>query len=213
MGELKDYMSQGISIGVTIVVAILRNSINLFEYSYHAYPQFTMVIMSIIGAYIVYKMTVRMLRMWVNLLLTIVKALLMLVFILVCCAVYLRGWKFFTQDLQFLKQAAVDLYYDHNGSRVNYKKGLGMMNSMYGLLNNKGSNAGEKIKGSRFVNDYGIEIDNSYIDYIEKNFQNGNEFDYEKISEFVNENLGDLLGSVDLHEIGNNILHGLMGNN
>ncbi|CUM55998.1 unnamed protein product [Debaryomyces fabryi] len=212
MSELKDYIAQVASISMTVLVMVCRNSIVLFNYSYRAYPQFTLMVMITVGAYLVYRLLMRMIRMWIGFLVGIIKALLMLVFICVCGAVYFRGWRFFTQDVHFIKQAVIDLHHNHHGSREQYKNGFTMINGLLGMIN-----GGSEKKGnfglSNVLEDYGIEIDKSYFDYVEDHFHKGDDFDFEKIGQFVSDNLGDLLEGVDMQEMSNNILGSFMNRN
>lgn len=212
MSELKDYIAQVASISMTVLVMVCRTSIVLFNYSYRAYPQFTLMVMITVGAYLVYRLLMRMIRMWIGFLVGIIKALLMLVFICVCGAVYFRGWRFFTQDVHFIKQAVIDLYHNHHGSREQYKNGFTMINGLLGMIN-----GGSEKKGnfglSNVLEDYGIEIDKSYFDYVEDHFHKGDDFDFEKIGQFVSDNLGDLLEGVDMQEMSNNILGSFMNRN
>mmetsp|Transcript_4823 Transcript_4823/g.5928 ORF Transcript_4823/g.5928 Transcript_4823/m.5928 type:complete len:213 (-) Transcript_4823:89-727(-) len=212
MSELKDYIAQVASIVMTVLVMICRNSIVLFNYSYRTYPQFTLMLMIVLGAYLVYKLLMRMIRMWIGFLVGIIKALLMLVFICVCGAVYFRGWRFFTQDVDFIKQAVIDLYHNQNGSREQYRNGFSMINSLLGVINGGSAQKG-KFGLSNVLEDYGIEIDKSYFDYVEDHFHKGDEFDFEKIGQFVSDNLGDLLEGVDMQEMSNNILGSFMNRN
>lgn len=209
MSELKDYIAQASSIAMTVLVMVIRNSIILFNYSYRTYPQFTLVVVGIMVTYVMYRLFMKMIRMWVGLLVGIVKALLMLLIICTCAAVYIRGWKFFTQDLYFIRKVVEDYYYDHNGSRNNYKKGFNMLNSMFGFVSGDHLHKG-KFDLSSVLGDYGIDIDQSYFDYVEDHFHKGNDYDFEKIGKFVSDNLGDLLEGVDMQEMSNNILGGFM---
>ena len=78
-------------------------------------------------------------------------------------------------------------------------------------------NGGSEKKGnfglSNVLEDYGIEIDKSYFDYVEDHFHKGDDFDFEKIGQFVSDNLGDLLEGVDMQEMSNNILGSFMNRN
>lgn len=212
MSELKDYIAQVASIAMTVLVMICRNSIVLFNYSYRTYPQFTLMVMVIMGAYLIYKLLMRMIRMWIGFLVGIIKALLMLIFICVCGTVYFRGWRFFTQDVRFIKQVVIDLYHNQNGSREQYRNGFSMINSLLGVINGGSAQKG-KFGLSNVLEDYGIEIDKSYFDYVEDHFHKGDEFDFEKIGQFVSDNLGDLLEGVDMQEMSNNILGSFMNRN
>lgn len=212
MSELKDYIAQIASIAMTVLVMVFQNCIILFNYSYRTYPQFTLMVMGIVGAYMVYRLVLRMIRMWIGFLMGIIKALLMLVFICVCGAVYFRGWRFFTQDVHFIKQAIIDLYHNHDGSRKHYTKGFNVMNGFFGMFNGGDAQKG-KFGLSNVLEDYGIEIDKSYFDYVEDHFHKGEDFDFDKIGQFVSDNLGDLLEGVDMQEMSNNILGSFMNRN
>lgn len=212
MSELRDYIAQGASIAMTVLVMVCQNCIILFNYLYRTYPQFTLMMMGIVGAYVIYRLVMRMIRMWIGLLVWVIKALLMLVVVCVCGAVYFRGWKFFTQDVHFIKQTFIELYYNHNESRQNYKKGFNVMNGFYGLFNGGGTHK-NKFSLSSVLGDYGIDIDKSYFDYVEDQFHRGDDFDFDKIGQYVSDNLGDLLEGVDMQEISNNILSNIMNRN
>lgn len=100
---------------------ILENIIIGIGYAHNTFPQATTTVFVLIGAYLAYRFVKKVIRLWINFLISTVKTILTLVLVGVVFAIYLRGFhRFFTKDIYFIADmlkttAAEDFDYRRSG--------------------------------------------------------------------------------------------------
>lgn len=102
----------------------LRISVAGFDYAHTAFPETTNTILVVIGIYVAYRFIKRVIRMWINFVLSIIKTALTVLLIALLFAIYLRGFhRFFTKDIYFLSsmvKLAADEKLDYKKTSYNY---------------------------------------------------------------------------------------------
>lgn len=88
-----------------VVVFFLTNAILITGFAFSNYPNASTFVVSVLTLYIIYKMIGRIVRLWLNILISMIKFFFLVVFLFVLAAVYVRGFnRFFTKDIYFLKE-------------------------------------------------------------------------------------------------------------
>lgn len=82
-----------------VMTIVLRNSLVGIQYMVANYPEASKVVFMLLALYALYKVAVRMIKMWVRTLVFICKFVLVTCMLLSLVGVYVRGLKFFTQDM------------------------------------------------------------------------------------------------------------------
>lgn len=192
---------------LTIISFTSRNLVTLFIYSYENYPQFTQFIIIIIGIYILYKFTLSMIKIWINLFISVMKTLVVLSTISFITLLYFRGWnKLIYQDLPYFKPIFFNFL-------NNLTSSSSLPSWLSFLLKNSDKLNQDNFK-STFENLNKEDID-SYFSYFEQNFNNQgkNDFTYDQIHDFVNKGFDHLEKSgIDWSNLGSNVLQFLNQN-
>ncbi|EGV60535.1 hypothetical protein PSN45_001705 [Yamadazyma tenuis] len=176
------------SILMTTTIFVISNTITIVQYSNAEYPQITQPILALVGLYVSYRFTKRIITSWLNMVVFMVKMFLLLITIIVGLAAYLRGERFFSQDIPFLQQAIQE----YNGEAIQEFVGAKMNQAMFSnLFSSFGDSEPEKKtktktkkpkvdkgkkfqkKAKRVMKEHGIEIDSSYLDYLNENLGYG----------------------------------------
>lgn len=111
-------------VSVAALAYILRFSILTFAYAHEQYPQVTTTVLLLIGSYLAYRFIKKVVRMWVNFVISTIKTALTLMLIGVLIAIYLRGFnRFFTRDIYFIGELfklAAEENFDYQRTGYNY---------------------------------------------------------------------------------------------
>lgn len=88
---------------VTTLAFVLRALVISLAYAHQQFPQATTIAFVLVGTYLAYRFIKRVIRMWINFLISTIKTALTLMVIGVIFAIYLRGFhRFFTRDIYFI---------------------------------------------------------------------------------------------------------------
>lgn len=88
-----------------IIAFVLSNIIVATGYAFVNYPNASTLVLSVLTLYIFYKMIRRIVRFWLNMMVAMIKFTVIMLFLAVLAAVYVRGFnRFFTKDIYFLKE-------------------------------------------------------------------------------------------------------------
>jgi hypothetical protein len=203
-----------LAVAIWMAQYVLHYGLILFQYMLANFPQVTSFFMGLVLLYLAYRIVIRLIRFWYGMVVATVKTIMFLSLVVLCLTIYLRGWRFVEHDLPFLKDTILELVSDSATAKPKYLKMFfqKLQSVAFGQLFGKNHNS-HKFTSGKYTNDYGIDIDESYFDYIDENFSTG-DFDYGKIRDFVTNNLGtveDYLRDqgIDLEHIGHNIAEGL----
>lgn len=207
MADTQEIVNRIGSIIITTVIFIVGNTLNILQYCSKTYPSATQIALGIIGVYLTYKFTVKIIKSWINMMLMIIRLFLLCLTIALVIGVYLRGSIFFQQDLPYFGNVMKDSY--DNGTPLRDQITNGINRYVFGsFFSNMDSESftpptGKtkkdfKKNSKKFMNEYGIEIDESYFDYMNEHFNPDadNEFQ-EKIGNFA-KNVGDMLEDVGI---------------
>lgn len=183
----------------TTVSFITRNLVTISIYSYENYPQFTKTIAIIIATYILYKFSIAVIRVWINLIISVLKTVLLLATISLATLLYFRGWNSLVyQDLPYFKSIFFNLL----------QKNMSSFPSWISLLLKNQDNL-----KSTFENLNKDDI-NSYFSYFDENFKDGKSNSYDHLYDFVNKGFDHLENSgIDWKNVGSNVLDFLNNNN
>ncbi|KAK6453904.1 uncharacterized protein RJT20DRAFT_64246 [Scheffersomyces xylosifermentans] len=225
--EFSELLASLGSVLVTSLAFFLRNTISLSVYAYQTHPQATSIVFAVIGAFLLYKVVIRIIRMWINIFITALKTIFVLATIVVLFVIYLRGWnRLVNADIPYLWKLIKSL---KDSGAESEKSPLWFLTTVLTSSNTEQllerlkdgfSNAGDT--ASSILEDYDVDFDvdpSAYFEYMNKNFKkNKEDFNYEKIQQIVSdgfESAEEYLKSsgVDLNDIGNNILKNILNNN
>lgn len=211
-----DIVVNVMAMAIWIIQFTLHYGLLAFQYLLLNYPQATSFLVGLVLVYLAYRLVIRLIRFWYGMVIATVKTMLFLSFIFVCLAIYLRGWNFFQHDLPFLKDSILELINDFASAKPKYLKILfqKLQNFAFDQFFNKKALSSHKFNSAKYTNDYGIDIDESYFDYVDQHF-NAGEFDYDKLRDFVTDNLDNVDHylrdqGIDLEQIGQNIANGFV---
>lgn len=182
---------------VTCLALALRNVITAVEYGFVQYPQISRVVFIMVAIYLAYKIARRMIRFWIALIISTIKTILIMVVLVLCFAIYLRGFhRFFSRDIYYLgdwlrtvQQETGD--FDLKKYAFNYATKLTAEDDYVYL----------KEGAKKWLEDNGVEIDESYMGQSFNDIKNhAEEYVQEGLGyaqDFLNNNgvrLGDLNG-------------------
>lgn len=123
-------------VSVAILAYILRISILTFAYAHEQFPQVTTTVLILLGSYLAYRFIKKVVRMWLNFLISTIKTALTLMLIGVLIAIYLRGFnRFFTRDIYFIGELfklAAEENFDYQ--RTGYKYASKTFGEKYDFL-------------------------------------------------------------------------------
>lgn len=193
MVETKEFAINVLSTVVALIVFIAKKSIDWTEFAYKTYPEATTCAFAFILIYCFYKASIRMVKFWVRMVFLTIKLLLILVTVIAGLLIYMRGWKFMQQDLPLMAQITSNYFKGKEDGRLIWS--LPFQNSLFGSF---GAPNDFKSASNKILNDYGIEIDTSYLEYM-KRFNEEEESDYDKINDYFNEGLESLEDFIDTH--------------
>lgn len=209
-----DILVTVLAAAVWLLLAALHYGLLAFSYLLANYPQASSFLSGLVLLYVAYKLVARLVRFWYGMVVAAVKTAFFVSLVVLCVAVYLRGWKFVSHDLPFLRDTLTEFVADSDTAKPKYLRMLleRLQGMLLGQVFSGKKSSGHQSHGSRkYTNDYGIDIDESYFDYINDNFQD-QDFDYDKIKDFVAENIGNVDHflrdqGIDLEQLGQNIAH------
>lgn len=207
-----DIFIAGSSFIVTTLVFVMSNAIAITQYGMAEYPQLTTWILGLVGIYSFYRLSVRLVKYWISTFIMFIKMIIMMITIGLACTVYLRGNKFINQDIPYFK-SVIDSYDGESlGEYVKNEIHNLMFDSFIGQFNPfKDENHGTKSQNKKtakqsrdkfqknakkVMNDYGIEIDDSYLDYMN---QQASKHDDRDFMDHLDETLNDL--GIDLNDL------------
>lgn len=177
---MQEIIASIISFIITLVAFCLRNTISLGIYSYHEYPQFTSIVLTLFGIYFCYKFMVRIFKMWLNFVIYTMKVVLILSVVFVLALIYVRGFdRLINQDWPFLKMI------------------IGIVTSSSdksSWSNVFTSSGGQRIieDGANFLEEIGVEDPYAYVDYVKENFDDRKDYSFEGF-EYVFNGVKDFL--------------------
>ncbi|GBL49114.1 hypothetical protein CJJ07_000242 [Candidozyma auris] len=138
---------------IDVLVFAMSNIIMALGYFFVNYPQASTLAISLVAIYITYKMFRRILRFFVNVVLTMIKLTTVSLVLLMLLAVYVRGFeRFFTKDIYFIKEL---LFSKVEASDQAFKQ------YAYKIMNDDGSDYLHGVKD--FFERSSFHIDESYI--------------------------------------------------
>lgn len=95
-----------------------------FNYAHTTFPETTNLVLLLLATYVAYSIIKRVIRMWLNFLLSMIKTGFTILFIVVLFAIYVRGFhRFFTKDIYFIGsifKLANEESFDYKQTGFNY---------------------------------------------------------------------------------------------
>lgn len=88
---------------VTVAIFIISWAIRTAQLCYATYPEITLIMMSFVGIYMAYRMSVRIVKSYFNMVWLMVKAVMFLVAVITCLVIYVRGSNFLDHDVPYLQ--------------------------------------------------------------------------------------------------------------
>lgn len=207
--DLSEIIVQFASVCLSAVILLVRNAVIAIELSYSTFPQATMIVCGLFLMYFVYKTIKRMVRMVINLAISMVKTFLLLVIIIIGMCLYLRGWKFITQDVPYIKKI---VFLGEKTTMYGTSKGTGVIDAMFRLLNISVSPQLKSFPRS-ILEDLGITFSDEQV---ADAFNPHEDLSYEEVEGFVNLKMGyigNYINEQNIHQLGNEFMNLWANNN
>lgn len=187
--EIKESVYWVLTWLVNITVFVLHNTVILIQLANEKYPQITSTVFAILASYLIYKLTIKIIKIWIEFVIRLVKLTLFFIFVLLCFCVYLRGFqRVFEQDVPLV-------YKSFNQENLQGLKLLYLLLPAINLVNYKNEDGKEKVEfKSNYLN---VDVDQEYIDYYKRKVmpESDDEDDYDGKKggkSFIEEKLEDL---------------------
>lgn len=195
--DIKDIVAYIASFIIIALQYTCKNAINLIIFCHRAYPEVTNGILFIIIMYIIYRLTVRTVRMWINFAIFVFKVVFVLCLLITLLVLYVRGLeKFMNQDIPFL-QLLISAFSQQGGTTK--------MPWWWLLTNLNLSDFGFDVKGAA----ENIRFEDSADEYFEYAKQHYEKTSSDDIQRLIEEGIGYIQDNVDLQQLGNNILNAI----
>lgn len=194
--EIKELVYWVLTRLVNITVFVLHNVVVLIQLVHERYPQITSTVFTILASYIVYKLTIKMIKIWIRFVIQLVKLTLFFIFVLLCSCVYLRGFqRVFEQDVPLV-------YKSFNQENIQSLKLLYLLLPEMNLLSNKNQDGKGKVD---FKSNLNVDVDQEYIDYYKRKMMpesdDDDDYDGKKGGKsFIEEKMEDLNDYINGHE-------------
>lgn len=201
-----DFIMWGVLIVVfsqiaSFFVLALRYILIAVEYALNAYPEISTYAILLVAIYVAYKLFVRLVRLWINFVIGLIRITLFFLLVCLIAVIYVRGSKFFSQDLSlvgdYIRAAkSIDLTdYVDSVIRFVYSTANRGIWSILDVLSDFLFPTTLYGKGSIFEGSY--KLDKNFAsqgyEYIKNNKG--------KVTDFVNDNLGDVKFEVNNQKI------------
>lgn len=214
--EQSDLFVQILSSIVAGLVWGCHYAIQFVDICYRLHPSLTLFAVRLVALYALYKTLRKTVKVMVNFFVLAVKSAILLIFVVVGLALYLRGIKFFTQDIHFITN-----YIKRARLYSTGEKGRGSgewLGDLYRLFTFAKSNPEGvyEVVNDKIMNEYGIEVDLSYLDYLKDNFEEyGTEqdFSYDKINDIVGTKINEFLHHNNWESAANDFLANVRNHN
>lgn len=200
MGAIVEYATRISTTLISLLIFFLGNAINLIEFSYRRYPEYTTAIFGLIGIYIVYRTTLRIVKFWWRLFVNTIKIFLLLSLISIGAALYLRGFELFAEDVKFWSRVLKLFYRGEASGGAGIHYGFGAFADVLGQRFPGVKMMGENILKNQVVKDAYYKYAQDTVDYLERN----DIYDFEKIQQYVSENIGEAIQGIDFRALENN---------
>lgn len=200
MGAVVEYATRISTTLISLLIFFLGNAINLTEFSYRRYPEYTTAVFGLIGIYIVYRTTLRIVKFWWRLFVNTIKVFLLLSLISIGAALYLRGFELFAEDVKFWSRVLKLFYRSEASGGAGLHYGFGAFADVLGQRFPGVKMMGENILKNQVVKDAYYKYAQDTVEYLERN----DIYDFEKIQQYVSENIGEAIQGIDFRALENN---------
>lgn len=158
--EAKETVYQVLRWLVNILVFVLHNVVVLTQLAYNTYPQITSTVFTIIASYFIYKLTIKIIKIWIGFVIRLIKLTLFFFFVVLCFVVYLRGFqRFFERDVPII-------YNSFNQENLETLKFFYLLPRL--MINVGDLDGKKKVEFESDGNYMNIEVDQKYIDYFKR---------------------------------------------
>lgn len=194
--EIKELVYWVLTWLVNITVFVLHNAVVLIQLVHEQYPQITSTVFTILASYIAYKLTIKLIKIWIRFVIQLVKLTLFFIFVLLCFGVYLRGFqRVFEQDVPLV-------YKSFNQENMQSLKLLYLLLPGMNLFSNKSQDGKGKVD---FKSNLNVDVDQEYIDYFKRKVMpesdDDDDYDGKKGGKsFIEEKMEDLNDYINGHE-------------
>lgn len=103
MAEFQHLLVTVVAAALSVVEVGLKGLFTAFVFFRTNFPEYTALFLGLLGLYVAYKITRRMVTMWVLMLIAVIKTVLVVLVVALCSVVYFRGAeRFFNRDVPFV---------------------------------------------------------------------------------------------------------------
>lgn len=121
VGEVLEFCARAV---VLLLGLSLQGIFIGFNYAHTNFPETTNLVLLLLATYVAYRIIKRVIRMWLNFVLSMIRTGFTILFIFVLFAIYVRGFhRFFTKDIYFIGnmfKLAKEESFDYKQTGFNY---------------------------------------------------------------------------------------------